>query len=118
MAASQVVLTESLKPPCANLGRRFTAHTIDLLLIFLLLLLTGVTMRTLRILGLWSPAGAGVTPEELWRGLGVGPKLLAVLAWFISMDPPISSSLRLRRGRRPSGNGSWESMLPMKLETA
>ena len=86
MASSQMALGPSIRPSFAGLGSRITAYLLDLLIAFSVLILAGITMRTLRAVGLWTPAGMG-DPEQAWRTLGVGAKLAIVSAFVVSGGP-------------------------------
>lgn len=84
MTSSQPALT--LAPPSyAGLGARIGAHLIDVTIAFSVLVVVGITMRILRAVGLWTAATQGVSPQEIWEALGVGAKLLILLAYALSM---------------------------------
>jgi uncharacterized RDD family membrane protein YckC len=87
MASPQVTPVETSPPVYAALGRRLAAYVIDVLLVLGLLFMVAFAVRGLRAIGLWAPSDSAVPPEQLWRALGVGPKLLIVLAYFISLGP-------------------------------
>ena len=87
MASPQVTPVETPPPVYAALGRRLAAYVIDVLLVLGLLFMVAFAVRGLRAIGLWAPSDSAVPPEQLWRALGVGPKLLIVLAYFISLGP-------------------------------
>src|ERR1700757_5146984 len=88
MASPQIVSADAPPRPYAGVGTRVAAHIIDLLILLCMLLLVSVIMRTLRATALWSPAGgASVAPDEQWRALGVGAKLLVVGAWVLASGP-------------------------------
>jgi uncharacterized RDD family membrane protein YckC len=91
MDSSQIAPGPSVSPRFASLGRRIGAYILDVLIAFSVLVLVAITFRVLRAAGLWMPVGAGAlppgagaTPEELWRALGVGAKLAIMLAFVIS----------------------------------
>ena len=87
MATPQVTPVETTAVVYAGLGRRLAAYVIDLLLVLGLLFMVAFVVRGLRVIGLWAPPDSAVPPDQLWRALGVGPKLLIVLAYFISLGP-------------------------------
>lgn len=88
MTSPQVVPAEAPAHSYATVGKRITAHLIDLVILFFMLLLVGVFIRTLRATGVWSPLmGASATPEQQWRSLGLGAKLMVVGAWVLASGP-------------------------------
>lgn len=83
--SSQAVPIELAQLPCAGLGRRVGAFFIDGLISAIIFLLVVLSMRGLRILGIWTPPGwmppAGMPPELLWDSSGTAARLLAVLGY-------------------------------------
>src|SRR5215813_4732884 len=70
----------------ASLGRRVAAYLIDLVVVFAVLASVSISMRLFRAIGLWVPAAAG-DPHDMWAALGVGSKLLVLLAYVVSFGP-------------------------------
>src|SRR5215469_8222245 len=70
----------------AGLGRRIVAYLIDSLFVFAILALVAISMRLFRTIGLWVPTRA-VDPHGIWATLGVGSKLLVMLAYVVSFGP-------------------------------
>src|SRR6478672_7579483 len=85
MTPSQPALTSLSRPSYAGLGARIGAHLLDLTIAFSVVLVVGIAMRILRAVGLWTAATQGVSPEDMWVALGVGAKLLILLAYVLSM---------------------------------
>ena len=71
----------------ASFGRRLAAWLLDWAILSLLLLLVGMTLRIVRVVGAWVPAGAGMAPQETWRALGFDAKLLVIFAYVLSLGP-------------------------------
>jgi uncharacterized RDD family membrane protein YckC len=71
----------------AGLGRRLAAYLLDVVIAASVLLFAGFAMRGLRAFGLWLPAVQGLSPSEMWRGLGVGAKLSILFGFVLSMGP-------------------------------
>jgi uncharacterized RDD family membrane protein YckC len=73
----------------ASLGRRLAAWLLDSAILLLALFAVFISLKLIRSVGLWTPSGTGatVTPEEAWEALGVGAKLLVVMAFVVSLGP-------------------------------
>jgi uncharacterized RDD family membrane protein YckC len=69
----------------SGVGRRFGAHVVDLVIVFSVLILHGMTFRMLRAAGIWKATNAeAVSPEALWHSFGVAPKIAVVLAFVVT----------------------------------
>jgi uncharacterized RDD family membrane protein YckC len=69
----------------SGVGRRLGAHIVDLLIVFSVLILHGMTFRMLRAAGIWKVTNAeAVSPEELWHSFGVAPKIAVLLAFVVT----------------------------------
>jgi hypothetical protein len=71
----------------ASFGRRFAAWLIDVAILLSVVLLVAITLRILRIVGIWVPAGAGMPPEGTCVTLGFNAKLFVVSCFVVSMGP-------------------------------
>ena len=85
MDSSQPALVPLPSPAYASLGRRMAAHLLDILIAFSVVLLTGITMRVFRAIGLWMPALQA--PEQTWRALGVAAKSSILVGFVLSTGP-------------------------------
>ena len=85
MATSPAAPNVSSAVPFASLPRRIAAYLLDILIAFAVMVPVAITMRLFRAIGVWTPAGGD--PVTLWTSLGVGPKLLVILAYIILMGP-------------------------------
>jgi uncharacterized RDD family membrane protein YckC len=86
MATSPVLLNVSTGASFASLPRRIAAYLLDVLIAFAVMVPVSITMRLFRATGVWTPALSG-DPQSIWLTLGVGPKLLIILAYIILMGP-------------------------------
>jgi uncharacterized RDD family membrane protein YckC len=91
MTSSQAVPGTVSQPAFAGLDRRLAAYLLDAVIAASVLLFSGFTMRGLRAFGLWLPAVQGLSPTEMWRGLGVGAKLSILFGFVLSMGPVYSA---------------------------
>lgn len=91
MASLQPALTPDSRQ-YAGLGPRLGACLVDILIAFSLLIVVVILLRTFRALGIWEAdtatqlkmGSAGMTPEEIWRGLGASAKFAIVIAFVLS----------------------------------
>ena len=77
----------------ASFGRRLAAYLLDLAVSISPVLLVGITLRILRAVGAWTPAGAGAGAEpnfdaaELWHALGGIAKLSVIFTTVLWTGP-------------------------------
>lgn len=87
MTSSQQVPAALPKPLFAGLASRLAAYLLDALISLLLLFLVAFVLLAMRVLHLWTLAGQGRPPEEIWRSLGVSAKLAVVFVYVLSLGP-------------------------------
>jgi uncharacterized RDD family membrane protein YckC len=75
------------EPVYATFLRRLGAWLIDSVILLLVLILVGQTIRIAQQTGLWTPASSGTDPLQEWIALAVGAKSLVLLAFFVSLGP-------------------------------
>ena len=85
MASSQVVPTSAPQPAYADLSRRLAAYFIDVLIAASVIFIASFTLRGLRAVGIWQLPAQVISPDVMWRGLGVAPKLAFVVGFVLSM---------------------------------
>jgi len=73
------------RPSYASFGRRLGAYALDLLIALAVLFCVAIEMKILRAIGAWTPSG--MPPEQIWKALGPGPKLMILFAWVLSTGP-------------------------------
>ena len=87
MTSSELAPSRLARPLYAGLIRRLTAHLLDVLITFSVVLFVALTLRVVRPFGLWIPVGPELPPEQIWGTMGVTAKLFIVLAFVLSSGP-------------------------------
>jgi uncharacterized RDD family membrane protein YckC len=76
-------LDEVLHTPLASLGRRTAAYLVDATILFCVTLAVSLTVRWLRIVGVWTPHSVS-DPFVSWRSIGMSAKLAVVVAYLVA----------------------------------
>lgn len=71
----------------ARLRTRVAAHLLDALIAVSVLVLAGLTMRSLRAAGLWTPVVVNVDPVVAWKALSGPAKLAITFSFILAMGP-------------------------------